>query len=85
MLALATILFCEDIPLSARILSIVDVYDALVNSRIYKPALPHTEAVQIIMNGSGTQFDPGISNAFREINQSFYTLSQELENDSSLA
>ena len=75
----------ENIPLSARILSIVDVYDALVNSRIYKPALPHNEAVQIIMNGISTQFDPGVAKAFYEINDSFFTLSQELENDSSLA
>ena len=75
----------EAIPLSARILSIVDVYDALVNSRIYKPALPHEEAVQIIMNGSGTQFDPGILKAFYEINESFLKLSRELERDSSMA
>ena len=71
----------EDIPLSARILSIVDVYDALVNSRIYKPALPHNEAVQIIMNGMGTQFDPGLLKAFYEINELFFTLSQALENE----
>jgi putative two-component system response regulator len=75
----------EDIPLSARIVSIVDVYDALVNSRIYKPALPHGEAVQIIMNGAGNQFDPSILDAFYEINESFLTLSQALENDSSLS
>jgi putative two-component system response regulator len=75
----------EDIPLSARILSIVDVYDALVNSRVYKPALPHAEAVQIIMKGAGSQFDPEIIKIFYEINDSFLTLSQELENDSSLA
>jgi putative two-component system response regulator len=71
----------ENIPLSARILSIVDVYDALVNSRIYKPALPHNEAVQIIMNGINTQFDPGVLNAFHEINESFFTLSQAIEKD----
>jgi putative two-component system response regulator len=75
----------EAIPLSARILSIVDVYDALVNSRIYKPALPHDEAVQIIMGGSGAQFDPGILEPFYEINGSFFTLTQEIENDSSLS
>jgi len=76
-------IFGEDIPLSARILSIVDVYDALVNSRIYKPALPHNEAVQIIMNGSGTQFDPMLLKIFYEINELFFTLSQALENEGS--
>jgi len=75
----------EDIPLSARILSIVDVYDALVNNRIYKPAIPHDETVQIIMNGSNTQFDPGILKAFYEVNEMFLKVSQALENDSSLS
>jgi putative two-component system response regulator len=74
----------EDIPLSARILSIVDVYDALVNSRVYKPALPHDEAVQIIMNGKSTQFDPGIAEAFYEINEAFLALSQQIEAEGSL-
>jgi putative two-component system response regulator len=64
----------ENIPLSARILSIVDVYDALANSRVYKPALPHEETVRIIMEGSGTQFDPGIISAFMDINDSFPSL-----------
>ncbi|MDR1742133.1 MAG: response regulator [Synergistaceae bacterium] len=61
----------SDIPLSARILSIVDVYDALANSRIYKPALPHDDTVRIIKEGAGTQFDPGIVSAFLEISDSF--------------
>ncbi|GHS95134.1 two-component system response regulator [Synergistales bacterium] len=61
----------EDIPLSARILSIVDVYDALANSRIYKPALPHDETVRIVREGAGTQFDPGIVKAFLDISDSF--------------
>ena len=63
----------EDIPLSARILSIVDVYDALVNSRVYKPAFPHEEAVRIIEQGSGTQFDPGLIEAFMDIHPTFAT------------
>ena len=75
----------ETIPLSARVVSIVDVYDALVNTRVYKPPLPHNEAVKIIMDGSSTQFDPGIVSAFYEINDSFLSLSQALENDSSFA
>ena len=64
----------EAIPLSARILSIVDVYDALVNSRIYKPALPHDETVKIILEGSGTQFDPGVIQAFSDVQDAFATL-----------
>jgi putative two-component system response regulator len=65
----------ENIPLSARILSIVDVYDALANSRVYKPAIPHDETVKIIQYGSGTQFDPGIVSAFMDIHESFPSVS----------
>ena len=64
----------EAIPLSARIVSIIDVYDALVNSRVYKPAFPHEEAVRIIQEGSGHQFDPKIAQIFLEINHEFATL-----------
>jgi putative two-component system response regulator len=64
----------EAIPLAARILSIVDVYDALVNSRIYKPAFPHEEAVRLITDGAGTQFDPGIIDAFKEVHSTFASL-----------
>lgn len=53
----------ENIPLSARILSLVDVYDALVSKRCYKQALPHEQALDIIVNGSGTHFDPDIVDA----------------------
>jgi len=50
----------EEIPLSARIISIVDVYDALVNPRCYKAAYPHDVSLEIIAEGRGTQFDPDI-------------------------
>ncbi len=46
------------IPESARIVSIVDVYDALTHDRVYRPALPQEEALQIMQQGEGTQFDP---------------------------
>ncbi len=48
------------IPLSARIVAVADVYDALTSVRVYKPALSHREAAQIIDEGSGTQFDPAV-------------------------
>lgn len=50
----------HDIPLAARILAVVDVYDALVSARVYKPPISHTEAIEIIRKGTGTQFDPEI-------------------------
>lgn len=53
-----------DIPLETRIVSIADVYDALVSKRIYKAAIPHDEAVQIIKSSKGKQFDPEIVDMF---------------------
>ena len=48
----------EAIPLSARIMAVADVFDALTSKRVYKPAFPLDEALKIIQEGSGTQFDP---------------------------
>lgn len=56
----------EQIPLEARIVSVADVYDALTSKRVYKPAMPHEEAVKIIAGGSGTQFDPAVVEALRQ-------------------
>jgi putative two-component system response regulator len=61
----------EDIPLQGRIMAIADVYDALVSKRPYKKAFKHEEAVGIIKNGRGTQFDPLIIDIFLEIEKLF--------------
>lgn len=61
----------EAIPIFARILAFADVYDALISHRPYKEALSHEKAVQIIMEGAGTHFDPLICKAFHEINDHF--------------
>jgi putative two-component system response regulator len=52
------------IPLSARIVAVADVYDALRSKRVYKPAFTHEKSVEIIVQGRGTQFDPDIVDAF---------------------
>jgi HD-GYP domain-containing protein (c-di-GMP phosphodiesterase class II) len=54
----------EVIPLSARIMSVADVFDALTSRRVYKPAFPLEKALEIIQEGSGTQFDPKCVDAF---------------------
>ena len=54
----------EDIPLSARIMAVADVFDALVSKRSYKPGFPVEKALDIIREGSGTHFDPDIAAAF---------------------
>lgn len=48
----------EDIPLSARVMAVADVFDALTSPRIYKPAFPLSQAVKMIEEGKGLQFDP---------------------------
>lgn len=57
----------EEIPLSARIMSVADVYDALRSKRVYKPAMPHEKAASIILEGRGTQFDPDVVDVFMSI------------------
>ena len=54
----------ERIPLEARIVSVVDVYDALASDRPYKKAMPIEQCRRIIRDGAGTQFDPGVVDAF---------------------
>jgi PAS domain S-box-containing protein len=54
----------EQIPLSARIVALADVYDALTSRRSYKEALSHEEAVQIIVSERGTHFDPDVVDVF---------------------
>ena len=56
----------EVIPLSARVMAVADVFDALVSPRVYKPAMPLEKAVEIIVDGSGTQFDPKCVEVFLE-------------------
>jgi putative two-component system response regulator len=63
---------CGDrIPLSARLMSVADVYDALISKRVYKPAIPHLESVEIIREGRATHFDPDIVDAFLRISDDF--------------
>ncbi|MDD3422478.1 MAG: two-component system response regulator, partial [Bacilli bacterium] len=53
-----------DIPISARIMAVADVYDALVSKRPYKDPFPVSMAAAIIKEGSGIQFDPLVVQAF---------------------
>lgn len=66
----------ERIPLAARIMALADVYDALVCTRVYKPAMTFERAEQIIAGGSGTQFDPEIVKAFEAVKDEFRKLYQ---------
>jgi putative two-component system response regulator len=54
----------DAIPLSARLMAVADVYDALISRRVYKEAVPHEKAVALMREGRGTHFDPDILDAF---------------------
>ncbi len=66
----------EDIPLSARILTLADVYDAMTSERCYKEAFDHEKSRQLILDGSGKHFDPKVVEAFVEIEQEFVRIKQ---------
>jgi putative two-component system response regulator len=54
----------EAIPVSARLMAVADVYDALISPRIYKKGMTHAQASEIIVAGRGQHFDPDITDAF---------------------
>ncbi len=59
----------DEIPISAQIVSLADVYDALVSQRVYKKALPHETALKMILNGECGQFNPILIDCLLDINQ----------------
>lgn len=69
----------EETPLPGRMLAIVDVYDALVSVRPYKQSMTHAQAVQIIKEGRGTQFDPQLVDIFLSINEQFEAVKEQYE------
>ena len=68
----------DEIPLSARIMSLADVYDALRSERCYKKAFSHEEACTIIAEGKGTHFSPDIVEAFMRSERQFRSVSTKL-------
>jgi putative two-component system response regulator len=76
----------EGIPVSARLMAVADVYDALISRRVYKPAFPHERAVEMIADGRGRHFDPDITDAFMEIREEFHTIAKLFaDSDSDIA
>ena len=67
----------EEIPLFARIVSIVDVFDALMSKRCYKEAFSENKSKDIILKGKGTFFDPKIVDAFEECFEELVKISKE--------
>jgi putative two-component system response regulator len=67
----------DAIPIAARLMAIADVYDALISKRVYKPAFPHEQAMQIIVQGRGSHFDPDVLDAFVAIQAQCMAIAEE--------
>ncbi len=67
----------EAIPLSARIVALADVYDALRSRRVYKPPFSHDKAAGIIREESGSHFDPLVVQAFEALETEFKAISRQ--------
>jgi len=64
----------DAIPISARLMAVADVYDALISRRVYKEAMPHALAVEIIIAGRGLHFDPDMVDAFFALQDEFQAI-----------
>jgi adenylate cyclase len=67
----------EDIPLAGRLMALADTYDALISRRVYKPPMCHESAARIILESAGSQFDPRIVEAFRDVAGEFRKVAAE--------
>ncbi|MDX2299084.1 MAG: two-component system response regulator [Xanthomonadaceae bacterium] len=71
----------DEIPISARLMALADVYDALISRRVYKEPMPHAEAAAIIVNGRGNHFDPDIVDAFVDLQDEFCHIASRFSDD----
>ena len=67
----------EKIPLSARLMAVADVYDALISKRVYKPAFSHEKSVGIILEGKGSHFEPLLVDCFMAVADRFQLIAKE--------
>ena len=67
----------DEIPLSARIMAVSDVFDALVSARVYKPGMKFEDAMNIIKEGSGKHFDPIVAKVFVECEDEVRKIAEE--------
>jgi len=72
----------SEIPLSARLMAVADVYDALITRRVYKPAFSHDKAVSIIREGRERHFDPAIVDAFGQVEAEVQAIARRFDDAS---
>ena len=66
----------DAIPMSARLMAVADVYDALISKRVYKPAFTHETAMEMIRQGSGEHFDPDVVDAMLTVEEEFMAIAE---------
>lgn len=71
----------ESIPISARLMAVADVYDALTGKRVYKKAIPHEMAVKMITDASGTHFDPDVVRSLVSCQEQFREISERYKGE----
>ncbi len=71
----------DAIPLSARLMAVADVYDALISKRVYKPAFSHETAMEMIRQSSGEHFDPDVADAMLMIEEEFMEIAARYRDD----
>jgi len=64
----------DAIPISARLMALADVYDALISRRVYKAGMSHAQAVELILAGRATHFDPDVVDVFVAIQDEFQAI-----------
>ena len=69
----------EAIPLSARLMAVADVYDALISERSYRPAFTHETAVELIRQGRGEHFDPDVVDAMLAVEEKFKSIAAQFK------
>jgi putative two-component system response regulator len=74
----------EQIPISARLMAVADVYDALISERPYKKPMTHEQVVKIIIDGRGQAFDPDIVDAFIELQENFKEIAKKFSDPSDI-
>lgn len=70
----------EKIPISARIVAIVDVFDALIHKRVYKDEMPIDQAIKLMLEGRGTHFDPDLLDLFIRLREKMTEIAFDYSN-----
>lgn len=71
----------EAIPISARLMAVADVYDALISKRVYKEAFSHERAIDMILAERGRHFDPDVVDALQDLAETFRDIAIQYRDD----